>query len=84
MANALIKKANPEQTDDRIQYAIKVLNARGIVMSGDALTGGIGAMSDERWKGFYESMVEVDVLPKGLDVARAYSLDFVNKGIGKP
>lgn len=83
-ANALIKKANPEQTDDRIQYAIKVLNERGIVMSGDALTNGIGAMSDARWKSFYESMVEVDVLPKGLDVARAYTLDFVNKGIGKP
>ncbi|WP_043284126.1 ABC transporter substrate-binding protein [Reyranella massiliensis] len=83
-ANALIKKANPEQTDDRIQYAIKVLNERGIVMSGDALTDGIGAMSDARWKSFYESMVEVDVLPKGLDVARAYTLDFVNKGIGKP
>lgn len=83
-ANALIKKANPDQTDDRIQYAIKVLNERGIVMSGDALTGGIGAMSDARWKSFYESMVKVDVLPKGLDVGRAYTLDFVNKGIGKP
>lgn len=83
-ANALIKKANPEQTDDRIQYAIKVLNERGIVLSGDALTGGIGAMSDARWRSFYESMVEVDVLPKGLDVARAYTLDFVNKGIGRP
>ena len=83
-ANALIKKANPEQTDDRIRYAIKVLNERGIVMSGDALTGGIGAMSDARWKSFYASMVEVDVLPNGLDVAKAYTLDFVNKGIGKP
>ena len=83
-ANALIKTANPEQTDDRIQYAIKVLNERGIVMSGDALTDGIGAMSDARWKGFYRSMVEVDVLPQGLDVGRAYTLDFVNKGIGKP
>lgn len=83
-ANALIKKANPDQTDDRIQYAIKVLNERGIVMSGDALTGGIGAMSDARWKSFYESMVKVDVLPKGLDVGRTYTLDFVNKGIGKP
>lgn len=83
-ANALIKKANPDQTDDRIQYAIKVLNERGIVMSGDALTGGIGAMSDARWKSFYQSMVKVDVLPKGLDVGRAYTLDFVNKGIGKP
>jgi NitT/TauT family transport system substrate-binding protein len=83
-ANALIKKANPEQTDDRIQYAIKVMNERGIVMSGDALQLGIGAMTDARWHAFYQSMVDVDVLPKGLDVARAYTLDFVNKGIGRP
>jgi NitT/TauT family transport system substrate-binding protein len=83
-ANALIKKANPEQTDDRIEYAIEVMKERGIVMSGDALQGGIGAMTDARWQGFYQSMVDVEVLPKGLDVARAYTLDFVNKGIGKP
>ncbi len=83
-ANALIKRDNPEQTDDRIAYAIKVLNERGIVMSGDALQGGIGAMSDARWQGFYDSMVDVDVLPKGLNVKDAYSLEFVNKGIGKP
>ncbi len=83
-ANALIKRANPEQTDDRIEYAIKVMNERGIVMSGDALQGGIGAMTDARWRGFYQSMIDVDVLPEGLDVARAYTLDFVNKGIGRP
>ena len=53
-------------------------------MSGDALKGGIGAMSDARWKGFYKSMADVDVLPKGLDVGSAYTLEFVNKGIGKP
>lgn len=82
-ANALIKRDNPEQTDDRIRHAIKELNARGIVMSGDALSGGIGAMSDARWQGFYDSMVDVDVLPKGLDVRQAYTLQFVNKGIGK-
>jgi len=82
-ANALIKQANPEQTDDRIAYAIKVLNERGIVMSGDALKDGVGAMSDQRWKSFYDSMVAVDVVPRGLDVARAYTLEFVNKGIGK-
>ena len=83
-ANALIKQHNPEQTDARIAYAIKVLNERGIVLSGDALGGGIGAMSDARWKSFYDSMADVDVVPKGLDVTRAYTLDFVNKGIGRP
>jgi NitT/TauT family transport system substrate-binding protein len=83
MANALIKKANPEQTDDRIAYAIKVLNERGIVVSGDALAGGIGAMSDARWQDFYDSMVDVDVVAKGLKVKDAYTLEFVNKGIGR-
>ena len=82
-ANALIKKHNPDQTDDRIAYAIKVLNERGIVLSGEALEGGIGAMSAVHWKVFYDQMADVDVLPRGLDVARAYTLEFVNKGIGK-
>jgi NitT/TauT family transport system substrate-binding protein len=83
-ANALIKQANPEQTDDRLAYAIKVLADRGIVMSGDAQKDGVGAMSAARWQSFYDSMVAVDVVPKGLDVGRAYTLEFVNKGIGKP
>lgn len=83
-ANALIKKDNPEQTDDRIAYAIKVLNEKGIVLSGDALQKGIGAMTDERWKTFYDSMTDVETVPKGLDPRQAYTLDFVNKGIGKP
>ena len=82
-ANALIKKDNPEQTDDRIQHAVRELNARGIVRSGDALTSGIGAMSDGRWADFYASMTDVDVLPAGLDVRQAYTLDFVNKGTAK-
>lgn len=83
-ANALIKHDNPDQTDDRIRYAIKVMNERGIVLSGDALSGGIGAMSDRRWQDFYAQMVDVEIFPKGLDVQQAYTLDFVNKGIGKP
>ena len=82
-ANALIKQNNPDQTDGRLAYAIKVLSERGIVMSGDALKGGIGAMSAERWQSFYDSMVAVGVLPPGLDVARTHTLEFVNKGIGK-
>lgn len=83
-ANALIKRDNPDQTDDRIRYAVKVMNERGIVLSGDALASGIGAMSDRRWQEFYRQMADVDVLPKGLDVRQAYTLDFVNKGTGKP
>lgn len=82
-ANAQIKQANPEQTDDRLAFAVRTMNERGIVRSGDALTEGIGAMSDARWRGFYDSMTDVEVMPKGLDVRQAYTLEFVNKGVGK-
>ncbi|MBM3645117.1 MAG: ABC transporter substrate-binding protein [Alphaproteobacteria bacterium] len=83
-ANELIRRHNPEMDEDKIVYAIRVMNERGIVLSGDALQGGIGAMSAARWRGFYDTMVQADVLPPGLDPERAYSLEFVNKGIGKP
>ena len=82
-ANALIKKDNPEMTDDKIAYAIKVMNENGIVMSGDALTLGIGAMTDARWLRFYKSMADVGVVPAGIDPKKGYSLEFVNKGVGK-
>jgi NitT/TauT family transport system substrate-binding protein len=82
-ANALIKKDNPDMSDDKIAYAIKVMNEAGIVRSGDALTMGIGAMTDERWARFYAAMSAVDVVPKGIDPRKGYSLEFVNKGVGK-
>jgi NitT/TauT family transport system substrate-binding protein len=82
-ANALIKKDNPDMSDDKIAYAIKVMNEAGIVRSGDALTMGIGAMTDERWARFYAAISAVDVVPKGIDPKKGYSLEFVNKGVGK-
>lgn len=81
-ANALIRKANPDMTQDKIDYAIKVMNEHGIVRSGDALKLGIGAMTDERWKTFYETMAAAGAFPAGIDYKKAYSLEFVNKGIG--
>ena len=66
----------------QIAYAIKVMNERGIVRSGDALRLGVGAMTDERWKSFYETMAATGVFPTGLDIRKAYSLEFINTGIG--
>ena len=54
----------------------------GIVDSGDAATLGIGAMTDVRMKGFYEKMVRAGVVKPSLDVAKAYTLQFVNKKAG--
>jgi NitT/TauT family transport system substrate-binding protein len=81
-ANEAIKKDNPDMTDDKMDYALKVMNERGIVKSGDALKLGIGAMTDERWKTFYEQMTAAGAFPPGIDYKKAYSLEFINKGVG--
>ncbi|WP_203076285.1 ABC transporter substrate-binding protein [Falsiroseomonas ponticola] len=81
-ANTLIKRDNPEMDDAKIAYAIQVMNSNGIVMSGDALTLGCGAMTDARWQSFYEGMRDVGLYPAGMDFRQAYSLDFVNKRVG--
>jgi len=81
-ANAAIKRDNPDMDDAKIAYAIKVMNENGIVMSGEALTLGCGAMTDARWQSFYEGMRDVGLYPAGMDYKKAYSLEFVNKRVG--
>ena len=81
-ANAMILEANPDMTQDKIDYAIGKMIEYGIVDSGDALTLGIGAMTDETIGGFYEAMVEAGVVEAGLDWQSAYTTQFVNQGLG--
>jgi len=78
-ANALIKSANPDMTDDKIAYAIKVMRDAGIVGGGDAAKLGIGALNADRWNGFYKDMVDCGALPGGWDVAKLMTPEFVNK-----
>ena len=80
--NALIKAANPEMSDALIAYGISSMKAHGILESGDAAALGIGAMRAERWKAFYDASVEQGLYPKGLDVTKAYTLQFVNRKVG--
>lgn len=80
-ANALIKKDNPEMTDDLLAYGLEKTKEYGTIISGDAETKGIGAMTDERWKTFYDLMAQAGIFKTGLDYQKAYSLQFVNKGV---
>ncbi len=81
-ANELIKKDNPEMTDDQIAFSIAKMKEYGLVDSGDTLKHGIGAMNDARVKSFYDEMVKAGVVKAGLDYKKAYTLEFVNKGVG--
>lgn len=80
-ANAMIMKDNPDMTQAAIDYAIDKMIQEGIVMSGDAMTLGIGAMTDARMTDFYTKMVTAGVLKPDLDISTAYTLEFVNKGL---
>jgi NitT/TauT family transport system substrate-binding protein len=81
-ANALIMKDNPEMTAAQIAYSIEKMKSYGIVDSGDALKLGIGAMADAQWKSFFDSAAAIGLYPKDLDYKKAYTLQFVNKGVG--
>ena len=81
-ANALIKTDNPEMTDEQIAFSIAKMKDYGIVDSGDTETKGIGCMTDERQKDFYEKMVKAGVVKDGIDYTTTYTTDYVCKGIG--
>jgi NitT/TauT family transport system substrate-binding protein len=80
--NELIKRQNPEMTEALLANSIAKMKEFGIVDSGDSIKLGIGAMTDARVKSFFDKMVHAGVVKASLDYKRAYTLRFVNKGVG--
>ena len=74
--DALILKSNPEMTEDVLAQARDKLRSYGIIDSGDARTGGLGAMTDARWGQFFKMASDKGVYPKDTDYRAAYALGF--------
>ena len=81
-ANAAIRKDNPDITDEQIAFSIAKMKEYGIVDSGDSLKSGIGVMTDERNKAFFDKMVKSGVIKADIDYRKAYDLRFIGKGVG--
>lgn len=81
-ANEMILAANPDMTQDKIDYAIERMLAEGIVDSGDALEMGIGAINPDVVEDFYTKMVAAGVIEDGIDWRASYTTEFVNQGLG--
>lgn len=81
-ADDLIKAANPDMTQDKIEFAIAAMLENGIVDSGDALNLGIGAMTEEKVAGFFNKMVEAGVISGDIAWEASFTTDFVNAGVG--
>jgi NitT/TauT family transport system substrate-binding protein len=77
-ANALIKKDNPNMTDDKLANGIRLLNETGMVFGGDAAKLGAGVITDERMKATYDMLVAMRLLdPKKVDPKKTYTTEFV-------
>ncbi len=74
-ADALIRRDNPEMTQDVLDQARAKLKAEGILGPDETL----GAMSDARWAEFFRIAASQGVYPRDLDYRRAYTLDFIGK-----
>ncbi len=80
--NALIRKDNPDMTQDVLDAAVKTMREYGIVDSGDAKSLGLGAMTEERWKSMFDTMAAAGLYKPDLDFHRAFTVQFVNKRYG--
>ncbi len=80
--NALIRKENPDISQDVLDNSLAVMRQYGIVDSGDSLTLGLGAMTDAKWKGFFDTMARAGLYKPDLDYHKAYTLQFVDQKYG--
>jgi NitT/TauT family transport system substrate-binding protein len=76
-ADALIKAANPDMTQDILEQARAKLSEYGIVDAGDAALYGLGAMTEERWKAFFDVTSQAGVYPPNLNWRNAFSDNFL-------
>ncbi|MEO6395184.1 MAG: ABC transporter substrate-binding protein, partial [Devosia sp.] len=58
------------------------LKQYGIVVSGDAVDKGIGCITDAREKDFFSKMVAVGLFDASMDYTKAFTTQFVCKGVG--
>ncbi|GAB1542435.1 ABC transporter substrate-binding protein [Scytonema sp. NUACC21] len=79
--NELIKKDNPEMTDEQLAYSIQKLQEYGLLVSGTAQKDGIGAMTEEHWDTMFQEMVKAQLFQPSAKYKDAFTLKFVNKGV---
>ena len=65
-----------------LQHSREALKEYGLIDSGDAKTLGIGAMTDERWKGLFDDMVKAGMYTPDVNYKAIYDLAFVDKKSG--
>jgi len=75
-ANALIRADNPKMDDDQLASCVAALRTSKALTGGDAATGGIGVMTDARWRTTRDFLVRAGLLKETVDWRSAYTTQF--------
>ena len=82
-AHARMMQDNPDMGLEELEGSVALMKSLGIVQSGDALKGGIGAMRIERVQDFYQQMVKAGLYgPREVDLSKVMVDTWVNQGLG--
>ncbi len=76
-ANELIRKDNPNMTQEQLDFALRRLKDLKVFDGGDAATMGAGIITEARWRNTYDYMVRAGLLKADTDWRRAFTTQFV-------
>jgi NitT/TauT family transport system substrate-binding protein len=75
--NALIKRDNPQMSDELLAYGHRKLQEYAIVAGADTGTQGLLTMTDARWEQTFAFLRGAGLAKAGVDFASAYTLSIV-------
>jgi NitT/TauT family transport system substrate-binding protein len=77
--NALIKKANPEMSDDLLAYGHAKMKEHAIVAGEDTKANGLLTMTEARWQATIDFLRGAGLAKPDVDYRTAWTLDIVGK-----
>jgi NitT/TauT family transport system substrate-binding protein len=75
--NALIRKANPQMSDELLAYGWRKMKDYALVDAGDAMKSGLLTMTEARWDATVDFLKAAGLARTGTDYSRAWTLDLV-------
>ena len=75
--NALIRKDNPEMSEELLAFGVRKMRENAIVDGGDAKSAGLLTMTDARWKATVDFLRSANLAKAGTDYTKAWTLDVV-------
>ena len=75
--NALIRKDNPQMSDELLAYGWRKMKDFALVDAGEAMKSGLLTMTESRWDATVDFLRDVGLAKTGVDYSRAWTLEFV-------